>query len=248
MTDDNADSLFAVLFLMDKESVRLWLWRRFGIAMWRHALPFGADVYLDVDRLGFRPEIIFDVGANVGQKSVYLSKLWPDADIHAFEPVDKTFQALCQNTANTKKIHPWNIAVSDSIGTAKIFLDERYSERSSMNIARGATSEEVNLTTLDAFTADHEVNHVDLLKIDTEGHEESVLRGARGMFTTAPPSICVIEAGYNGTKPFVPAETLLSWFDSHGYRFAGSYDHGLNPKSNFLERADLLFILSGDID
>ena len=62
---------------MNKEDLRLWLWRKFGLATWRHALPFGADVYLDIHRLGFQPEIIFDVGANVGQKSLYMLKLWP---------------------------------------------------------------------------------------------------------------------------------------------------------------------------
>jgi FkbM family methyltransferase len=227
---------------MDKEDVRLWLWRKFGLAVWRHALPFGADVYLDICRLGFNPAIIFDVGANVGQKSLYMLKLWPNADIHAFEPVSKTFQALRKNVAKRPQIHPWNIALSDSIGAAEIFLDTQYSELSSLNKPGGATSEMIQLTTLAAFTKDHELDHVDLLKIDTEGHEESVLRGAGAMFETNPPSICVIEAGFNGAKPFVPADTLVKWFGDHGYRFAGSYDHGLNSKGRFLERADLLFI------
>jgi FkbM family methyltransferase len=232
---------------MDKETVRLWLWRKFGIAMWRKALPFGADVYLDLYRLGFRPRIIFDVGANIGQKSLCMSKMWPDANIHAFEPVAKTFQALCQNVAKKQKIRPWNLAVSDSIGTAEIFLDEHYSELSSMNKPSGGRSERINITTLDAFRADHAVSQVDLMKIDTEGHEESVLRGARGMFEQNPPSLCVIEAGFNGAQPFVPAEVLVQSFGRYGYRFAGSYDHLINSKGHFLERADLLFVHNGNI-
>jgi FkbM family methyltransferase len=231
---------------MNKEDLRLWLWRKFGLATWRHALPFGADVYLDIHRLGFQPEIIFDVGANVGQKSLYMLKLWPRADIHAFEPVGKTFQALRENVATYPRIHPWKCALSDSSGTAEIFLDEKYSELSYMNRPRGAQSEVIERNTLDAFAA-HHVDHVDLLKIDTEGHEERVLRGANALFQKNPPSLCVIEAGFNGAQPFVPADTLCKWFNDHGYRFAGGYDHGLNPKGRFLERADLLFIFGREI-
>lgn len=232
---------------MDKEDLRLWLWRKCRLAIWRHALPFGADVYLDIHRLGFHPKVIFDVGANVGQKSIYMSKLWPNAEIHAFEPVSTTFQTLRQNTVERPTIHPWNLALSDSVGAAEIFLDEQYSELSSMNKPGGATKEMIQLTTLDAFTENHQVPRVDLLKIDTEGHEESVLRGSETIFEKNPPSLCVIEAGFNDAKPFVPAQTLMKWFDDHGYRFAGCYDHGLNPKDHFLERADLLFIFGREI-
>jgi FkbM family methyltransferase len=232
---------------MDKQAFRLWLWRKFGIAIWRGGLPFGADVYLDIYRLGFRPETIFDVGANVGHKSLYMSTLWPQANIHAFEPVTATFQELCRNVAKTPKIHPWKTALSDLIGKADIFLDEQYSELSSMNAPRGGRSESINLTTIDAFTADQQINRLDLLKIDTEGHEESVLRGARALFEKTPPAICVIEGGFNDAAPFVSAETLVEEFNRYGYRFAGAYDHGLNLKGMFLERADLLFILSRDI-
>src|SRR6185369_9426116 len=141
-------------------------------------------------------------------------------------------------------IHPWKVAFSDSSGEAEIFLDDHYSELSSLNMSKGSTRELIKLTTLDAFTAEHDLKRVGLLKIDTEGHEESVLRGAPAMFEKNPPSLCVIEAGFNGAKPFVSAEVLLQWFAFHRYRFAGSYDHGLNLKGGFLERADLLFIFS----
>jgi FkbM family methyltransferase len=227
---------------MNKQTFRLWLWRKFGVAVWRGGLPFGADAYLDIDRLGFRPAVIFDVGANVGEKSLYMSNLWPDADIHAFEPVATTFQTLRSNVGTAPRIRPWNVALSDSVGQAEIFLDEQYSELSSMNATRSGRSELINRTTLDAFASDRQIDRVDLLKIDTEGHEEAVLHGARGLFERIPPSICVVEGGFNEAAPFVPATTLFKWFDHHGYRFAGSYEHGVNFKGFFLERADLLFI------
>jgi FkbM family methyltransferase len=55
----------------------------------------------------------------------------------------------------------------------------------SLDISASSTNEQVqvNITTLDDFTRDHDIDMIDLLKIDTEGYEPNVFRGAQRLLT-----------------------------------------------------------------
>lgn len=225
-----------------KHSFRTWLWKNQGVAVWRSALPYGAQVYFDLHRLGFIPKVAFDVGANVGQTSTLIADLWPSSNIHAFEPVDKTFNILKKNIARCAKVKPWKIACSDRVGDAEIYLDKTYSEISSLeNSTLKGGRVCIKLSTIDLFCEENCV-YPDLIKIDTEGHEMSVLSGAKMLLSRRPPAFCVIEGGFNNARPFVNAQELIKWFEGYEYRFSGLYDHGLNVEYGYLERADLLFV------
>jgi FkbM family methyltransferase len=226
-----------------KTGFRLWVWQKFGLACWRSTLPYGAHVYFDLCRLGFRPKVIFDVGANVGQTSTLLTKLWPDSQVWAFEPVPRTYAALVRNTSAWPHVKANNLALSNYIGKLNIFLDNQYSELSSLeNAGLQGGKTEIEATTMDAFRQQSGCLRADLIKIDTEGHELSVLAGSEKTFRDCPPQFCVIEGGFNGATPFVDSDVLKDWFQKRDYRLAGIYDHGLHPVTSYLERADLLFV------
>jgi hypothetical protein len=69
-----------------------WIYRK------RH-LPIGADLRVDLERVGLNPRVIFDVGANIGQTYRRFRRDFPDAQIHCFEPVNSAFQKLTEEVS-----------------------------------------------------------------------------------------------------------------------------------------------------
>ncbi|MHA3772790.1 FkbM family methyltransferase [Verrucomicrobiota bacterium sgz303538] len=225
--------------------VRAWLWRKLGIAAWRNGLPVGVDPYIDLHRLGVSPCTVFDIGANVGAAARWIAALWPDAAVYSFEPVKETFETLKREIDGRARIKPFPFALSDTVGEATISKDPTYSELSSLaHVHVQGSREEIRTTTLDQFVSDEGLNNVDLIKIDTEGHERSVLKGGERLFSVMPPSACIIEVGIEDQTRFVPFEDLRRWFGARGYRFAGLYDHIFDRSKGQVDRADALFIHS----
>ena len=135
--------------------------------------------------------LIFDVGANVGNYSLALSRHFKDASIYAFEPVAKTFDLLTTNVDGSL-IKTYNLGFSDKQGVGKIFntLNSEDTEIASLypDVFGGVfksdaeiTSDEFSMDTIDEFCVANNIQAIDFLKIDVEGHELFVLKGAAEM-------------------------------------------------------------------
>ncbi len=133
---------------------------------------------------------IIDVGANEGSYSNKIKALSPNADIYAFEPHPVTFQRLrgealkqgysafnlgCGSKPDRLKLYDYkgNLEGSQHASLYKDVIEKGYgSDVSEWN---------VEIITLDSFFIDQNIIHVDLLKVDTEGNELSVLQGCGEM-------------------------------------------------------------------
>ena len=134
---------------------------------------------------------IFDVGANVGEWSSAALSSQPVLSIYAFEPIPAVYSVLSKNLAS-KPVVTNNIAVSDREGSATFFVYDQslydtkmsgfYDRPLLRNFLQPPTKTSVPTTTLDAFCMQQNVGSIDFLKIDTEGHESFVLRGAQKLF------------------------------------------------------------------
>jgi FkbM family methyltransferase len=141
-------------------------------------------------------DCVFDVGANVGRWSVAARDICPSASIHAFEIVPQIFDRLQHNTAGFPSIVTNNCGLADSQGpvTVKFFQDD--SELSSLiDVPYDRASVWVPSCTVtgDAYCERHGINHVDLLKIDTEGSELLVLRGLSGLLSRSGVDVIQFE-------------------------------------------------------
>lgn len=201
---------------------------------------------------------IFDVGANLGNWSLLAHRFLPTARICAFELSPPTFQQLQQNTRVCHAIHAFNFGLSDREGETTFYhYPDKPGETSLMAHPFQSNGIELrgHLRMGDAFCAEQGIEKVDLLKIDVEGSESSVLRGFEKML--AGKRISVIQFEYE--KLNVVSKFLLkdfyTLFGGYGYALGKifptyidfrdyAFDHELLWGSNYLavlkDRPDLL--------
>ena len=179
----------------------------------------------DIKRSGSQISVIFDVGAHTGESALKFSFAFPKARIYCFEPVRATFEKLKRNLAGYKKIICHNLAFGSSDGKATVYLTERSTNNSLLRPEAFVGSESVAVRTLDGFTAENQIGRIDLLKVDTEGFDLEVLKGARNMLSGRQIPFVITEIGFH------PQDTTRALFDdvrayllALGYAVFGIYD------------------------
>ena len=134
---------------------------------------------------------IFDVGANSGEYSLLLKEIFPAAEIYAFEPNPVTFQMLAEKTKLISYIHSFPVGLGATDSTMEIYTykNDLASEHASvikdvmvsLHQSDQLENYEIPIICLDNFYIEKSIKKIDFLKIDTEGFELEVLRGARNL-------------------------------------------------------------------
>jgi len=129
------------------------------------------------------PRVVLDVGANVGSWTSIALRAFPSATVHAFEPIEATYAKLVATHGSTPRVVTSNVALtsndagpltmwtgSDSTLASTVKQPNRPGQETSVQSASG-----------DAYCRQAGIDHIDLLKVDTEGHDLEVLRGFTGL-------------------------------------------------------------------
>ena len=224
---------------------------RWNVRMFFPAKRKGFGKFIYAFREYYEPELAYlekilspgsvfvDVGANFGVYTLVASKLVGGTGrVLAFEPTAQSFATLQQNIAlnHCSNVRPFQVALAQTGGKAWL-----YHARDPVGNSLGKDplwrdeGEEVQTETLDNLLEEKSVDRVDAIKIDVEGAEELVLRGAIRCLTTQSPIIvfefnpgCAARLGLspNGARDFL---------QSLGYEFvvlgdcAKSKDTELRP-------------------
>ncbi|MBY0424821.1 MAG: FkbM family methyltransferase [Cytophagales bacterium] len=149
-----------------------------------------------------RKTTILDIGANNGQYThALIQHLDNDYTIHSFEPSSSSFQQL-EKFQNDKNIFAHQVALSDKSGSAELYFDYSGTACASMNKINYShlnvdlnKSEVIKTVTLDEFCISNSINHVHFCKIDVEGFEISVLKGAINLLTNNAIDLIQFEFG-----------------------------------------------------
>ncbi len=167
-------------------------------------------------------DILLDIGANVGWYTLLFSKIAPkDVQILAFEPDPLNYDLLTKNLAinRAERVDASRIALADSEGTQKL---HRYSNRnlgrhSLLPINNGPTIN-VKTKTLDGLLEERNLGErvPCLIKIDVEGYELRVLRGAEKTLKRCRMLVCEHSPETMRQSGEDPRE-LLDLLDRHGF-------------------------------
>jgi FkbM family methyltransferase len=196
------------------------------------SVPRGIDFAQDIAKSLplYRVEIVFDIGARVGQFSKDFLDKFPSSHIYCFEPVSNTFRQLQDNLRGNAHVDCYRLAFGSSKRAGKMVLQGRsdmffllgQSKKTPMN--NDVPTDSVDVVTLDEFCHTKGINRVNFLKIDTEGGDLDVLKGAVNMLTEQRIDLVHVEAGMNPSNSgHVSFESLKEFLESHGYFLFGIY-------------------------
>jgi len=177
-----------------------------------------------------QPSTILDVGAHRGETAERFTCAFPRAKIFSCEPVSANFAVLAERVRSWPNVDCYQIALSDRTGDAKIVI-RTDSQTHTLENTTDSTNpadcrfETVKVMTLDDFAARHKIDTLDLLKIDTEGHEVAVLRGAQNLLTQHRIRALFLEASIDPTDTSHTSLSIATGFiQKFGFKLAGIYD------------------------
>ncbi len=208
---------------------------RWNLSIYLPARWKGVDKLIFVFREGYEPELAYleralspgntfvDVGANLGIYTLVASRIvGPSGRVIAFEPSAQSFSQLKANiTLNgLTNVQVYPAAVSDKIGQAFLYHGSDPAQNSLGRDPRlEPKGEEVVTQSLDSAISQASVGRVHVIKMDVEGAEELVLRGADTVVTMHHPTI-IFEINQDASTR-LGLSPLGAWdlLNSFGYRF-----------------------------
>jgi FkbM family methyltransferase len=205
-----------------------------------------------VRRDGRAERAFIDAGANRGDFTARLLEEFPGCNIQAIEPNPRLCAGLAQRFA-AQHVRIWNAALHDHEGTIQLQVHADAATSSVLPRPAGArryfgsgdrivATVPVDAMTLDRLVQDAAIEHVDLLKLDTQGAELPIIRGARRLLQRAAIDVIYTEffvvPHYEGAASL---HELWAALDAHGYvmhdLFKGPY--GRNGQLRF---GDAIFV------
>jgi FkbM family methyltransferase len=172
--------------------------------------------------------IVFDVGANVGSMALRFAQGASEGHVYAFEPTDYAFAKLQRNLSLNPKL-------AECISPVQQFLSDQSksepqiqayaswkvdgSAKNSHPLHGGTVmpAKSVSAITLDQFCGQNRIQHIDLIKIDTDGHEYKVLSGAHATIRKFRPYIIFEIGGYVLEEQQLGFEQFNEHFQSLNY-------------------------------
>jgi len=175
--------------------------------------------------------LLLEAGAFKGEDSLYMARLFPSASIHLFEPVPELFELLTENTRTLSNVQNWQLALSDKSGITRFYVAEKKEKPGKPTQAGSLLSPkerlfassiiyprtiEVPTITLDTWAAQQQINRLDFLWLDAQGHELAILKGGKKMLATV--TALLVELHFIQAYENQPlADEIIDWLETQGF-------------------------------
>lgn len=213
-----------------------------NLVFWRGWNGYEPETTSTFFNLAKRAKVVIDVGAHIGYYSLIAALANPESQVLAFEPLPEAIQRFKQNVKenNLSNIQLFECALGDSPGTATLFhappsingiptssgLSEKFFQYSFF-VESGVTERtDVQVMTISQVIEDQKISRVDLIKIDTETTEPSVLEGASDVLQRDRPDLIFEVLPGQGT-----GTALTRQLKPLGYKFYLLRDAGAEKRS-----------------
>ena len=155
---------------------------------------FERDVAEVIDKLCEPGSVVLDIGANIGAHALRFARaVGPEGQVLAFEPTDFAFRKLEKNISlnSFSSISSFHLALSDENRKAQEIRFRSSWRTDGKSVERRTT---VDFARLDDWLEQHQIDRVDIVKIDVDGNEFPVFNGARRMLEQFRPLV-IMEVG-----------------------------------------------------
>ncbi|NNF02509.1 MAG: FkbM family methyltransferase [Bacteroidia bacterium] len=226
-----------LLYKVDKSAYKKWRFRKIDRLNWQN-----------VEQLGHEPEMLvleelcnidpqatfFDVGSFIGAYiKIALRKLRPES-IYAFEPNPELNRRLVELFPDVS-INKYALSDREQIGKIKIPIinNSNFAPRATLNteyVEEGETDRkfyDVEIISLDKFRIQKNIDRVDIIKIDVEGHEFKAIKGATEILKKDQPVLIIeIEERHH---PQAGTKEIFDFIEDHSYKtcYYNSKEHQL---------------------
>jgi FkbM family methyltransferase len=205
--------------------------------------------------------IIFDVGGNKGQSIEKYLQIFDKPIIHSFEPIKSEYEYMCSKFKNNKNIFLNNFALGDKTEEKEFNVTAKTGNSSFNKINPGTDwlklrskqfniSEEgyvtsvqkVNVIQLDDYCKDINIDFIDVLKIDTQGYEDKVLKGSLNSIKKNKIKAIVTEIMFDNVyEKYFSFSDIEKFLIPYNFRMVGINLQNNNLFSNLIFGADVCY-------
>jgi FkbM family methyltransferase len=195
-------------------------------------------------------KVVLDVGASIGSMTDYFLNIFPQSVVHCFEPYDPSFKTLISKYGNNNKVVANQLGLSNEHGELKMYLqsDSGYNSLSDLvnkpSQGMDGKYQTVTVTTIGDYCVEKGIDHIDFIKIDTEGLDLKVLQGCEAMLKAGKVKYIFVECTFNKDNPQnTPFEVLNNYLQEFGFKVRAIYDQSNYGDKTFLTCVNAMFML-----
>lgn len=175
--------------------------------------------------------VIIEAGAFDGKDTKKLSAFFPNATIHAFEPVPEIFDKLTSQTSANTNVHRYQVALSNKTGSISFYIAQnpkkpgKICQAGTIMVPKERLQKSpiiypktitVSTTTLDDWAEQNHIKRVDFLWLDLQGHELAVLKAATDLIKGV--SIIFLEVNFIEAYQDQPSpQEIDEWLKNKGF-------------------------------
>ncbi|REJ56090.1 MAG: FkbM family methyltransferase [Microcystis wesenbergii TW10] len=183
------------------------------------------DAFQRLKNLGYQPQVIFDIGASDGSWSKDIHEVLPSAEFHLFEPLidhAPAYRAIIQeNLRLYPNFHLHPLALGEKSGEVTMNIFPNLVASSALDLSDtglDVTTATVAIATVDEMIASLSLPHPQVIKIDTQGYELSILKGAINTLPRVDILLleCWLYRGYGKNTPLLTE--IIGWLQPLGFR------------------------------